>query len=47
MADENGFDEVNGKAEVEEHTLENGETDEDEKGILQSSRITNAELFHL
>lgn len=31
VADENGFDDVNGKAEVEEHTLENGETDEDEK----------------
>ncbi|XP_020623584.1 UPF0184 protein C9orf16 homolog [Orbicella faveolata] len=31
MADENGFDDVNGKAEVEEHALENGETDEDEK----------------
>lgn len=34
MAEKNGFDDVNGKAEVEEHTLENGETDEDEKGNL-------------
>jgi len=31
MADENGFDDVNGKAEVEERALENGEVDEDEK----------------
>lgn len=31
MADER-FDDVNGKAEVEEHKMENGETDEDEKG---------------
>ena len=34
MAEENGFDYVNGKAEVEEHALENEETDEDEKGNL-------------
>ena len=34
MAEKNGFDDVNGKAEVEEHSLENGETDEDEKGNL-------------
>lgn len=34
MADENGFDDVNGKAEVEERALENGEVDEDEKGNL-------------
>ena len=34
MADENGFGDVNGKAEVEERALENGEVDEDEKGNL-------------
>lgn len=34
MADENGFDDVNGKAEVEKRALENGEVDEDEKGNL-------------
>ena len=32
MAEENGFDDVNGKAEVDELALQNGETDEDEKG---------------
>lgn len=32
MAEENGFDDVNGKAEVDDLALENGETDEDEKG---------------
>ena len=39
MADENGFDDVNGKAEVEEHALQNGETDEEEKGSLHYSCI--------
>ena len=34
MADENGFGDVNGKAEVEERASENGEVDEDEKGNL-------------
>lgn len=32
MVDENGFDDVNGKVEVEEYIMENGEIDEDEKG---------------
>lgn len=36
MAEQNGFDDMNGKTEVDEHTLENGETDEDEKGSLLS-----------
>lgn len=38
MAEQNGQNgvDVNGKAEVDEIALENGETDEDEKGSLFS-----------